>query len=84
MSGCYDGAVALWSQLKKKPVCIHRGAHCAAGATAAAAGASGGGSTEARGAGSVDEASAGWVQSVAVCPGGDLVVRSLAVSECVL
>ena len=60
MSGCYDGSVALWSQMKKKPICLHRAAHV---------------KNASDGAGSVDEACAGWVQSVAVCPGGDLVVR---------
>lgn len=61
ISGSYDGSVALWSQLKKKPVSLHRGVH----ATGAA-----------DGPGSPSEEAAGWVQSVAVCPQSDLVVRT--------
>lgn len=64
VSGCYDGSVALWSQMKKKPVCLHRGVHRDQGKVA-----------EPAGPGCADGDAAGWVQSVAVCPGADLVVR---------
>ena len=66
VSGSYDGSVALWSQLKKKPVSLHRGAHATGGAAAE-------GGLE--GPGSPSEEAAGWVQSVAACPQSDLVVR---------
>lgn len=62
ISGCYDGSVALWTQLKKKPVNIHRQVHCHEHSEA--------------GPGSVDADAAGWVQSVAVCPSSDLAVCS--------
>lgn len=64
VSGRYDGSVALWSQLKKKPVSLHRGVH-----------ATGGSEGGLRGPGSPSEEAAGWVQSMAVCPQSDLVVR---------
>jgi hypothetical protein len=63
ISGCYDGSVAMWSQLKKKPTGIHRGIHSAAQGVS-------------HGPGCVDEEAAGWVQSVSVCPGSDLAVRT--------
>jgi ribosomal RNA-processing protein 9 len=59
VSGSNDGSVALWSQLKKKPVSLQKSAHCqATGASP----------------GCVDGDAVAWVQSVATCPGGDLVV----------
>ena len=64
VSGSYDGSVALWSQLKKKPVSLHRGVH-----------ATGGSEGGPHGPGSPSQEAAGWVQSVAVCPQSDLVVR---------
>lgn len=64
ISGSYDGSVALWSQLKKKPVSLHRGVHSVQDVN--------GGGT---GPGSPIEEAAGWVQSVAVCPQSDLAVR---------
>lgn len=66
ISGSYDGSVALWSQLKKKPISLHRGVH-ATGQTEATA----------EGPGSPNEEAAGWVQSVAVCPQSDLAVRTI-------
>lgn len=70
ISGCYDGSVALWTQLKKKPVCIERHAHCNVHAAAAADA-----PPPPAGPGSVDADAAGWVQSVAVCPASDIAVR---------
>lgn len=74
VSGCYDGSVALWSQTKKKPISRSKAAH-APGAppsdSAADAPVDGGGGG---GAGCPEGATAAWVQSVAVCPGADLVV----------
>jgi ribosomal RNA-processing protein 9 len=64
VTGGSDGVVALWSQMKKKPVSVVRGAH---GFEAG---------EEALGAGSVGGDAASWVASVAVCHNSDLVVSS--------
>lgn len=66
LSGNYDGSVALWSQLKKKPVHIMRKAHHDVNTDKAPVG-----------PGCPEADAAGWVQSVAVCPGADLAVRLL-------
>jgi hypothetical protein len=60
VSGSNDGSVALWSQLKKKPVSLQKAVH---------RGEAGGASP-----GCVDGDAVSWVQSLATCPGGDLVV----------
>lgn len=76
VTGASDGSLAVWSQMKKRPVSVVRGAHSAqpaAGGEAAAAGLS-------VGAGSIGGDAASWVQSVAVCRGSDLVVRDFCFS----
>lgn len=69
VSGASDGSLAVWSQMKKRPVSVVCGAHAPA--------ADNGGDGQ-RGAGSIGGDPATWVQSVAVCRGTDLVVRSLS------
>lgn len=64
VSGGSDGGVALWSQLKKKPVSVQRAAH-------AAPPAGGGGG----GPGGCGGDCASWVSAVAYAPATDLVVR---------
>lgn len=74
LTGGNDGALHVWSQMKKKPLAVTKGAH---------AGSVGGASAEAEGAAPAPpaagswavagSASIGWVQSVAVCRGSDLV-----------
>ncbi|GFR43265.1 hypothetical protein Agub_g4327 [Astrephomene gubernaculifera] len=77
VSGGCDGGLHLWSQLKKKPVFVARGAHGpeagAVYAAPAAAAAAGGeeGAVGAVGGGAAPEL--GWVTSVAVCKNSDLV-----------
>ena len=66
VSGASDGSLAVWSQMKKRPVSVIRGAHASPSNGAAAAG-----------AGSVGGDAASWVQSVTVCHGSDLVVLLL-------
>ncbi len=70
LSGASDGSLAVWSQMKKRPVSVIRGAHRpptnGADADDAAAG-----------AGTIGGDAASWVQSVAVCHGSDLVVSTL-------
>ena len=63
VTGSNDGTLALWSQLKKKPAWRVHDAHRP---TTPAASGSG-----------VAPAEAGWIQSVAVCRGSDLVVSHL-------
>lgn len=67
VSGASDGSLAVWSQMKKRPVSVVRGAHTPASDDVAPAG-----------AGTVGGDAASWVQSVAVCHGSDLVVRRSA------
>jgi ribosomal RNA-processing protein 9 len=67
LSGGADGSLALWSQMKKRPMSVVRGAHCRSSSEGA-------GAADAAGAPAGIEA-ASWVQSVAVCRGTDLVVR---------
>ena len=70
VSGASDGSLAVWSQMKKRPVSVVRGAHTPASDDVAPAG-----------AGTVGGDAASWVQSVAVCQGSDLVVRHLVPPE---
>lgn len=63
LTGTCDGTLQLWSQMKKKPAAVVRGAH-GPGAPFASLSA---------GCSSPDAAVSGWVQSVAVCRGSDLV-----------
>ena len=56
--------MALWTQLKKKPVSLQREAHANGHKVA----------TGVTGPGCVDADAVAWVQSVAVCPGSDLAV----------
>ena len=58
------------SQMKKRPVCVVRGAH-SGGTDAASGGPNGGAGVEA----------SGWVQSVAACRGSDLVVSTPCSAE---
>ncbi len=60
VSGSSDGGLALWSQLKKKPVHVVRGAHPAVPQPA--------------GAGGVGGNATSWISAVASCHGADLVV----------
>jgi len=88
LSGANDGSLQVWSQLKKKPVAMVRGAHGGGGGGGqqdAAAGEEGAAVAAAAAAASVQQppssgswavagsAALGWVQSVAVCRGSDLV-----------
>jgi len=70
VSGASDGSLAVWSQMKKRPVSVVRGAHAPA--------VNNGGGGPPVGAGSIGGDPATWVQSVAVCHGTDLVVRPLS------
>ncbi|KAK9828725.1 hypothetical protein WJX72_001725 [[Myrmecia] bisecta] len=69
LTGSSDGALAVWSQLKKKPVSVIRNAHHYPGP-----GEEGG----ALGAGSVGGDAAAWVGAVAVCKGSDFVASGAA------
>ena len=62
VSGASDGSLAVWSQMKKRPVSIIKQAHAAPAAD------------KSGGAASMDSDAAGWIQSVAACQGSDLVV----------
>ena len=62
VSGASDGSLAVWSQMKKRPVSIIKQAH----ATPA--------SEPHGGPAAMDSDAASWVQSVAACQGSDLVV----------
>jgi ribosomal RNA-processing protein 9 len=67
VSGGDDGSLQVWSQLKKKPLAVLRGAHGQAHVTS-------GDVPPERGSWAVAGSAAdGWVQSVAVCRGSDLV-----------
>lgn len=72
VSGGSDGGVALWSQLKKKPVHVQRAAHVVASVPSNAEG----GARGAGGPGSAGGDCASWVSAVACARGTDLVVRS--------
>ena len=63
LTGSADGSLAVWSQLKKKPVSVVRQAHAYPGPV---------GEGPPRGAGSVGGDAARWIQSVAVCRGADV------------
>ncbi|BDA48673.1 U3 small nucleolar RNA-interacting protein 2 [Coccomyxa sp. Obi] len=67
VSGASDGSLAVWSQMKKRPVSVVRGAHTPASDDVVPAG-----------AGTVGGDAASWVQSVAVCHGSDLVASGAA------
>lgn len=60
LTGASDGAVCLWTQLKRRPAHVVRGAHGAA-------------APGARIPSSVTPDVAGWIQSVAACRGSDMV-----------
>lgn len=64
VSGASDGSLAVWSQMKKRPVSVIKDAHAAPAATADG------------GAAAPDSDAASWVQSVAACQNSDLVVRT--------
>lgn len=68
VTGSSDGSLAVWSQLKKKPVSVIRDAHRVYEATE---------DDPILGAGSVGGDAAAWVSAVAVCRGTDLVVSRL-------
>ena len=75
VSGGCDGGLHLWSNLKKKPVFVARGAHgptSAASYSVPAAGVATGLGGGEDGAGMGPEH--GWINSVAVCRNSDLVV----------
>ena len=72
LSGGADGSLALWSQMKKRPMSVVRGAHCRSSGTE-------GDTPGARQPDGAGVEATSWVQSVAVCHGTDLVV-SLGVS----
>jgi len=64
VTGSNDGTLALWSQLKKKPAWrVHDAHRTTSTATTPGVG--------------VAPVEAGWIQSVAVCRGSDLVVSCL-------
>ena len=70
VTGSCDGSLSLWTQLKKKPAYTVVNAHPLPLDQAQA-----------------EEAKPGadprsWVQSVAVCPGSDLVVRTKLIARC--
>jgi WD40 repeat protein len=71
LSGTDDGCLQVWSQMKKKPVSIYRGAHTRGPAAVAAAGAVPAPPAHGSWATAGSEAVA-WVQSVAVARGSDL------------
>ena len=62
LSGASDGSLAVWSQMKKRPVSITKQAHAAPPSQAKG------------GPAAMDSDAASWVQSVAACQGSDLVV----------
>ncbi|KAK9867799.1 hypothetical protein WJX84_000811 [Apatococcus fuscideae] len=72
VTGSSDGTVAFWTQTKKKPVSMVRGAHHLTESKPQPATAG-----LAMGQG-LDEAAACWVQSVAVCRGSDLLASGAA------
>ncbi len=62
VSGASDGSLAVWSQMKKRPVSIIKHAHAAPALKADG------------GPAAMDSDAASWVQSVTACQGADLVV----------
>ncbi|GLC40987.1 hypothetical protein PLESTB_000954900 [Pleodorina starrii] len=76
LSGGCDGGLHLWSQMKKKPVFVVRGAHGPAAGEAfgaPAAGVSTGLDAGKAGGGGAVPPEHGWLTSVAVCSNSDLV-----------
>lgn len=67
VSGASDGSLAVWSQMKKRPVSIIKHAHAAPASKANG------------GPAAMDSDAASWVQSVAACQGSDLVVSLCSV-----
>ena len=64
VTGASDGSLAVWSQMKKRPVSVVKQAHEAEPAG------------DHWGPAAPDSDAASWVQSVAACQGSDLVVRT--------